>query len=35
MLQDKDRQKAKRVMDSMLQMGKIDISRLQQAYDKG
>jgi predicted 3-demethylubiquinone-9 3-methyltransferase (glyoxalase superfamily) len=35
MLQDKDREKAKRVMDAMLQMGKIDISRLQQAYDKG
>jgi len=35
MLQDEDREKAKRVMDAMLQMGKIDISRLQQAYDKG
>lgn len=34
MLQDKDREKAKRVMDAMLQMGKIEISRLQQAYDK-
>ena len=35
MLKDTDREKAKRVMDAMLQMGKIDISRLQQAYDKG
>jgi predicted 3-demethylubiquinone-9 3-methyltransferase (glyoxalase superfamily) len=35
MLQDKDREKAKRVMDAMMQMGKIDINRLQQAYDKG
>jgi len=35
MLQDKDGEKAKRVMNAMLQMGKIDISRLQQAYDKG
>ena len=34
MLQNKDREKAKRVMDAMLQMGKIEISRLQQAYDK-
>lgn len=33
MLQDKDAVKAKRVMDAMLQMSKIDISRLQQAYD--
>ena len=35
MLQDKDSEKARRVMNAMLQMGKIDISRLQQAYDKG
>ena len=35
LLQDKDREKAKRVMNAMLQMGKIDISRLQQAYDNG
>src|SRR5579864_8234079 len=34
MLQDKDGKKAKRVMEAMLQMGKIDINRLQQAYDK-
>jgi predicted 3-demethylubiquinone-9 3-methyltransferase (glyoxalase superfamily) len=35
MLQDKDSEKARRVMNAMLQMGKIDISRLQQAYDNG
>jgi len=35
MLQGKDSEKAKRVMNAMLQMGKIDISRLQQAYDNG
>ena len=35
MLQDKDSEKARRVMKAMLQMGKIDISRLQQAYDNG
>jgi predicted 3-demethylubiquinone-9 3-methyltransferase (glyoxalase superfamily) len=34
LLQDKDREKAKRVMQAMLQMDKIDISRLQQAYDE-
>jgi predicted 3-demethylubiquinone-9 3-methyltransferase (glyoxalase superfamily) len=34
MLQDKDSKKAKRVMEAMLQMGKIDINRLQQAYDR-
>jgi len=34
MVQDKDSKKAKRVMEAMLQMGKIDINRLQQAYDK-
>lgn len=33
MLQDKDAEKAKRVMNAMMQMGKIDINRLQQAYD--
>jgi predicted 3-demethylubiquinone-9 3-methyltransferase (glyoxalase superfamily) len=33
MLQDKDPQKAKRVMDAMLKMTKIDIAALQQAYD--
>ncbi len=34
MLQDKDAEKAKRVMKAMLQMDKIDIKRLQQAYDQ-
>jgi len=33
MLQDKDPKKAKRVMDAMLQMKKIDIAGLQRAYD--
>jgi len=33
MLQDKDPGKAKRVMKAMLQMDKIDIQRLKQAYD--
>jgi predicted 3-demethylubiquinone-9 3-methyltransferase (glyoxalase superfamily) len=33
MLQDKDAQKAKRVMEAMLQMKKIDIATLQRAYD--
>ncbi len=32
MLQDKDPQKSKRVMQAMLQMKKIDIARLEQAY---
>ncbi len=31
---DKDPVKARRVMDAMLQMGKIDISALQQAYEQ-
>ena len=35
MLQDKDAEKAKRVMQAMLQMDKLDIKRLQQAYDRG
>jgi predicted 3-demethylubiquinone-9 3-methyltransferase (glyoxalase superfamily) len=35
MLQDKDPAKADRVMKAMLQMDKIDIKRLQQAYDRG
>ncbi len=34
MLQDKDRRKADRVMQAMLQMDKIDIKRLKQAYDQ-
>jgi len=35
MLQDKDAEKAKRVMQAMLQMDKIDIKRLKQASDGG
>ncbi len=35
MLQDKDAEKANRVMQAMLQMTKIDIKGLQQAYDRG
>jgi predicted 3-demethylubiquinone-9 3-methyltransferase (glyoxalase superfamily) len=35
MLQDKDPEKAKRVMEAMLQMDKIDIKSLKQAYDQG
>jgi predicted 3-demethylubiquinone-9 3-methyltransferase (glyoxalase superfamily) len=34
MLGDKDPQKANRVMQAMLQMDKIDIARLKQAYDQ-
>lgn len=34
MLKDKDPAKAKRVMEAMLQMKKIDIKALQQAYDQ-
>lgn len=35
MLQDKDAEKSKRVMKAVLQMDKLDIQRLQQAYDRG
>jgi len=35
MLQDKDPEKSKRVMEAMLQMDKIDIKCLEQAYDRG
>jgi len=35
MLQDKDAEKAGRVMKAMFQMDKIDIKRLKQAYDQG
>jgi predicted 3-demethylubiquinone-9 3-methyltransferase (glyoxalase superfamily) len=35
MLQDKDAEKSKRVMNAMLQMNKIDIKGLTQAYDQG
>ncbi|HWO27524.1 MAG TPA: VOC family protein [Candidatus Acidoferrum sp.] len=34
MLQDKDAGKAKRVMNAMLQMGKIELNRLQEACDQ-
>jgi predicted 3-demethylubiquinone-9 3-methyltransferase (glyoxalase superfamily) len=33
LLQDKDSEKSKRVMQAMLQMDKIDIGKLQQASD--
>lgn len=32
LLQDKDAEKSQRVMEAMLQMGKLDIKRLQRAY---
>lgn len=35
MLQDKNPKKADRVMKAMLQMDKLDIKRLEQAYDQG
>ncbi|AFM25875.1 VOC family protein [Desulfomonile tiedjei] len=35
MLQDKDTEKSERVMSAMLQMKKIDIDELRQAYDQG
>ena len=34
MLRDKDAEKSKRVMQAMMQMGKIDIKALEQAYDR-
>ena len=34
MLQDKDAEKSKRVIEAMLQMDKIDIKRLHQAYER-
>jgi predicted 3-demethylubiquinone-9 3-methyltransferase (glyoxalase superfamily) len=34
MLQDKDAEKSGRVMEALLQMGKIDIKRLRQAYER-
>jgi len=34
MMQDKDPKKSKRVMEAMLQMKKMDIARLEQAYGK-
>ena len=33
LLQDKDPEKAKRVMQAMLQMDKLDIDRLKRAHD--
>lgn len=35
MLQDKDPEKAERVMGALLKMGKIDVSELQRAYRQG
>ena len=35
LLQDKDAEKAKRVMLAMMQMGKFEIASLQRAYDRG
>jgi predicted 3-demethylubiquinone-9 3-methyltransferase (glyoxalase superfamily) len=35
MLRDKDSEKSQRVMKAMLQMDKIDIKKLKQAYDQG
>jgi predicted 3-demethylubiquinone-9 3-methyltransferase (glyoxalase superfamily) len=35
LISDPDPEKSKRVMQAMLQMDKIDIARLQQAYDRG
>ncbi len=35
LLHDKDAEKSKRVMQAMLQMSKIDIQKLKQAYDQG
>ena len=35
MLQDKDAEKSARVMKALLQMGKIDIKNLKQAYEQG
>jgi predicted 3-demethylubiquinone-9 3-methyltransferase (glyoxalase superfamily) len=35
MLQDKDAEKSKRVMNAMLQMNKIEIKSLKQAYEHG
>jgi predicted 3-demethylubiquinone-9 3-methyltransferase (glyoxalase superfamily) len=35
MMQDKDPEKSKRVMQAMLQMGKLDIAALKRAYEQG
>ena len=34
MMQDKDAERSKRVMEAMLQMDKLDIKRLKQAYGR-
>jgi len=34
MLQDKDQEKTNRVLNAVVQMTKIDIQRLQQAYER-
>ena len=33
MLRDKDRAKSKRVMEAMMQMVKLDVAKLRQAYE--
>jgi predicted 3-demethylubiquinone-9 3-methyltransferase (glyoxalase superfamily) len=35
MLQDKDPERARRVMQAMLQMQKLDIAQLKAAYEQG
>jgi predicted 3-demethylubiquinone-9 3-methyltransferase (glyoxalase superfamily) len=35
LMADKDAEKSKRVMEAMLQMSKIDVNKLKQAYDQG
>jgi predicted 3-demethylubiquinone-9 3-methyltransferase (glyoxalase superfamily) len=35
MMQDKEAEKSKRVMEAILQMDKLDIKRLKQAYERG
>src|SRR5229473_847360 len=35
LMQDKDAEKAKRVMNAVLQMERLDINRLKQAFDRG
>jgi predicted 3-demethylubiquinone-9 3-methyltransferase (glyoxalase superfamily) len=34
LMSDPDRKKAKRVMDAMMQMGKFDIKKLEEAYNQ-
>ena len=33
MMMDKDADKSKRVMNAMMQMGKLDVAKLKEAYD--